>query len=475
MIDQRELDRLLAAYFVEGTNEVAERVIDAALDQIDHTAQRRAGPASWRLPMMSLSLRVATAAVVGVLAAGGLLYYVRSGQPAFVGQGPTPTVSSGPSAVASSSGSPQAPATWAATGAMGTSRVGHTATLLPSGKVLVAGGLSGSTGPDGLGGTVVASAELYDPATGTWTTTGSMHTGRVYQTATLLPDGKVLVAGGIDRPFGSGTELASAELYDPATGTWTTTGSMHTGRVYQTATLLPDGKVLVAGGFFEPAATPLASAELYDPATGTWTSTGPMGSARYTHTATLLGDGDVLVAGGAGGPNTGTQSGDGFWKSAEVFHPATGSWTATGDMDGYRLGSTATLLSDGRVLVAGGGTFGGRVPFVSAELYDPTSGSWTPTGGTQTLREYSTATLLPDGKVLLAGGGLDSGVPATYAELYDPSTGTWSRAGTVVVARAAPTATLLPNGKVLVTGGQDHASVGNALSSAELYNSGSGN
>ena len=384
-----------------------------------------------------------------------------------------PAPSGGPSLSGPSVG--PGTAFWTATASMATTRYGHTATLLPDGKVLVAGGLSGSTGPDGLGGTVVASAELYDPVTGTWTNTGSMHARRFQQTATLLSDGKVLVAGGIDGPFGSGTELASAELYDPATGTWTTTGSMHTGRVYQTATLLPDGKVLVAGGFFEPAATPLASAELYDPATGTWTPTGPMGSARYTHTATLLGDGEVLVAGGAGGPNTGTQSGDGFWKSAEVFHPATGSWTATGEMDGYRLGSTATLLSDGRVLVAGGGTFGGRVPFVSAELFDPTSGSWTPTGSTQTLREFSTATLLPDGKVLLVGGGLDGGVPATYAEFYDPSTGTWSSAGTMVVARAAPTATLLPNGKVLVTGGQDHASVGNALSSAELYDSGSGN
>jgi WD40 repeat protein len=346
---------------------------------------------------------------------------------------------------------------WTATASMVTPRSGHTATLLPSGKVLVAGGESGNV--------AMASAELYDPNTGTWTATGTMVTPRFGHTATLLPNGKVLVAGGIDGPFGSGTELASAELYDPASGTWADTGSMHARRIDHTATLLPDGKVLVAGGI-APQGTALASAELYDPASGTWTPTGPMGSARYAHTATLLGDGDVLVAGGAGGPNN---SDDGFWKSAEVYHPATGSWTATGEMDGYRLGSAATLLSGGRVLVAGGGTYGGRVPFVSAELYDPTSGSWTATGSTQTLREFSTATLLPDGHVLLAGGGLDGGLQAPYAEVYDPSIGTWSSTGTMIIGRADPTATLLPNGTVLVTGGRDQAVSGSALSSAELY------
>jgi hypothetical protein len=356
---------------------------------------------------------------------------------------------------------------WTATASMvmGIGRVGHTATLLPDGKLLVAGGITGDAGPAGTGGTALASAELYDPASGTWTATGSMHARRLDHTATLLPNGKVLIAGGHGP---QGTALASAELYDPASGTWTPTGPMGSARDSHTATLLPNGKVLIAGGY-GPQGTALASAELYDPASGTWTPTGPMGSARDFHTATLLGDGDVLVAGGAGGPNLGTQSGDGFWKSAEVYHPATGSWTATGEMDGYRLGSAATLLSDGRVLVAGGGTFGGRVPFVSAELYDPTSGSWTATGSTQTLREFSTATLLPDGHVLLAGGGLDSGLQARYAEVYDPSIGTWSSTGTMIIGRADPTATLLPNGTVLVTGGRDQAVSGSALSSAELY------
>jgi hypothetical protein len=156
--------------------------------------------------------------------------------------------------------------------------------LLPSGKVLVAAGLSGPGSlPD-------ASAELYDPASGTWTATGSLNTARYIHTATLLPNGKVLVAGG------QNGDLASAELYDPASGTWTATGSLNTARYDHTATLLPNGKVLVAGG--ANSTDTLASAELYDPTSGTWTATGSLNTAREFHTASLLPNGNVLVAGG---------------------------------------------------------------------------------------------------------------------------------------------------------------------------------
>jgi hypothetical protein len=171
--------------------------------------------------------------------------------------------------------------TWTPTGSMGTARYDHTATLLPSGKVLAAGGTN-------FRGDHLSSAELYDPATGIWTATGTLGTGRNGHTATLLPSGQVLVAGGFN-----GVYLSSAELYDPATGTWTATGSMSTARAYYTATLLPSGQVLVAGGY--PA---LSSAELYDPATGTWTATGSLGTGRSMHTATLLLSGQVLAAGG---------------------------------------------------------------------------------------------------------------------------------------------------------------------------------
>jgi hypothetical protein len=182
-------------------------------------------------------------------------------------------------------------------------------------------------------------------------------------TATVLLDGRVLVAGGGHWLLGS----ATAELYDPASGTWTATGSMTTLRGSQfTATLLPDGRVLAVGGFDRTEAT-LASAELYDPASGTWTATGSMIDARIWPTITLLPDGRVLVAGGTIGPWHSDGSYVGL-ASAELYDPASGTWTATADMGTPRGVFNATLLLDGRVLVAGGGPNG-----TSAELYDPGS------------------------------------------------------------------------------------------------------
>src|SRR5450830_962240 len=225
MTDQRELDRLLGAFFVEGTDELADRVIDAALDQIDHTRQRRATRMPWRFSTMNMLTRLAAAAVIGVLAVGGTLYLVQRGQPAVGGPSPTPGVSSSPSqpavgspsptpAVSSSPSQPSSPSAgapaWTATGGMIEDRFQDTATLLPDGKVLVAGGEGGTTSPT----VTLASAALYDPGSGTWTATGSMPTPRQGHTATLLPDGKVLVAGGTGTYDGTGSNvpLASAEL-----------------------------------------------------------------------------------------------------------------------------------------------------------------------------------------------------------------------------------------------------------------------
>ena len=217
----------------------------------------------------------------------------------------------------------------------------------------------------------------------------------------------MLVAGGLDN---TGNPLASAELYDPASGTWTPTGSLGAARDHHTATLLPNGKVLVAGGL-DNTGNALASAELYDPASGTWTPTGSLGTARDRHGAILLPNGKVLVGGGL--DNTATAL-----ASAELYDPASGTWTATGSLGAARANPTATLLPNGQVLVAGGQSWHQRA-LASAELYDPASGTWTPTGSLATARYQHTATLLPNGKVLVAGGLDSTGNALASAELYD--------------------------------------------------------
>ena len=444
MTDQRELDRLLGAFFVEGTDELADRVVDAALDQIGHTRQRRAVRMPWRLSTPKMLIRVAAVAVIVVLAVSGALYLIGPGRPAVAGPSPTPGASSSLSEPASPSVRPPSPSvrppspsirlpspsvrlpTWTATGNMITARADHTATLLPDGKVLVAGG-NDFVGSNFVG-FLPASAELYDPSSGSWTATGTMVTPRTGHTATLLPDGKVLVAGGAGGSGSDGGWATSAELYDPSGGSWTATGTMVSPRQWHTATLLPDGKVLVAGGWGGVLGLPLASAELYDPSSGSWTATGNMITARADHTATLLPDGKVLVAGGDKQASPTAM----VVAAAELYDPSSGSWTATGSMGMARRGHTATLLPDGKVLVAGGSIISSATgALAAAELYDPSSGSWTATGSMGSARGGHTATLLPDGKVLVAGGwgsrpiSFELANTATAAaELYDPGSGT---------------------------------------------------
>ncbi len=339
------------------------------------------------------------------------------------------------------------------TGSLVQAREYHTATLLPNGKVLVVGG--DSTG----GGRTLTSAELYDPANGIWTATGPLATDRAEHTATLLPNGKVLVVGG--RQFFY--DLASAELYDPVSGIWTPTGSLNTQRHGHTATLLPNGKVLVAGGSQEFFASvySLASAELYDPATGTWSPTGSLATDRFFHTAALLPNGRVLVAGGY-------SRGRGTLASAESYDAASGTWSPTGSLAAARDGHTATLLQDGKVLAAGGFGSNGAGALSSAELYDSASETWLSTGNLSTGRSGQTAMLLRGGEVLIAGGfDRNSGVYAsTGAERYDPSSGTWMATGNLVSGRSNHTMTLLSDGAVLVAGGYGG---NNTLASAELY------
>ncbi len=321
---------------------------------------------------------------------------------------------------------------WSYTGNLNAARDAHTVTLLPNGKVLIAGGHNNNS--------ALNSAELYDPATGTWSLTGNLNRARAFHGATLLPNGKVLVAGG--------STNHSAELYDPATGTWSYTGN--TSRVGgDKATLLQNGKVLVVAGH---------NAELYDPATGTWSSTGNLNTTYCCGTATLLQNGKVLVVGG---------SSDDEKKIAQLYDPATETWSITGNLNtGRWYAHTATLLPNGKVLVAAGSE-GGDDVLNSAELYDPATGTWSYTSNLNKARGVHTATLLPNGKVLVAGGfgydyeGLNS------AELYDPATGTWSITANLNTACVGP-ATLLLNGKVLLAGGYANGS----LNTAELYDPG---
>jgi N-acetylneuraminic acid mutarotase len=305
--------------------------------------------------------------------------------------------------------------TWAPTGSLPATRQSAAATLLDDGDVLVVGGT-------GSGSFALATAELYDPSTQTWSSAGSMSTGRLLGTATLLDDGDVLVTGGL----GPGPDFgptASAELYDPSTNTWSSAGAMSIVRVAATATLLPDGEVLVAGGgtIVGTTATVTQSAELYDPATNAWTTTGSMITDRASATSTLLGDGDVLVAGGTTDPQEGNAI-----ASAELYDPGTGIWSATGALTAPRVGASATLLFDGDVLEAGGSDPTGTPaadPLATAELYDPATHTWTSTGVMSAPRFDDTATVLDDGQVLVAGGeeSSNAGSSLSSAELYQPA------------------------------------------------------
>jgi hypothetical protein len=352
---------------------------------------------------------------------------------------------------------------------MTTPRYGATATLLKNGKVLIAGGTDGR--PEGFAGTnYLASADLYDPQTGTFTPTGSMPTGRIWHTATLLADGRVLIAGGTDGIGGDGYwhPLASAYAYDPAVGTFSVTGSMTIAKWRHSATLLTDGEVLIAGGDYDLSYRSLlsVSAELYDPRTGVFSPTGDMADGRISPTATRLSDGRVLVAGGAGHQGCGIDCPGQLKASAELYDPKSGSFSRTGSMSTGRWFRTATLLSDGRVLMTGGDagayasdTIAGPIP--DAEIYDPTAGTFRGTGSMATARTRHTATLLPNGRVLVVGG-IDGDSALASAEMYDPTAGTFTSAGSMSEARDDATATLLPDGRVLICGGSADAS-------AELY------
>ena len=327
-------------------------------------------------------------------------------------------------------------------GEMSTRRAAHTATLLQNGKVLVAGGFAG--------GSSLSTAELFDPATKTFKSAGNMSVARAGHTATLLSSGKVLIAGG----YNGGYER-SAELYDPAANSFTAAGAMTAARSGQVATLLPNGKILLAGGV-GTGWTFLSSAEIYDPAANTFTATGAMLSARESHTATLLPNGKVLVAGG----HRGRRPSITIYSSAEIYDAATGKFTAAGNMTRRRHKHDAVSLADGRILILGGSDErDGDGAYASAEIYDPARATFTATANMNSARYklQGTAVLLSNGKVLVAGG-------SDRAELFDPSRNTFTYiAGNMQTARLFATATRLQDGQVLILGGYH---VGNVFSAS---------
>ncbi|WP_437840387.1 Kelch repeat-containing protein [Sorangium sp. So ce1153] len=358
---------------------------------------------------------------------------------------------------------------WESTSRMNVPRSGHTATLLPSGKVLLTGGMV-------FNDDVQASAEVYDPVRDTWTPAASMSVPRHLHTATLLPSGKVLIVGGCRDDVLAGECVtddpqsihASAELYDPTVDAWTAAAPMGGARFRHTATWLPtSGEVLVVGGVLEDSG--VTGAELYDPVMDSWTHTDSMfNSLRYAHTATWLPTtSQVLVAGGGDRYAAGAGFGD-VYRDPELYDPATGSWTFTEFMSAARCNHTATWLpSSGQVLVTGGGNAGNATG--SAELYDPAAGTWTDAASMSARRTLHTATLLPDDKVLVSGGKGPS-TASNSAELYDPEANAWTVTATMRVGHAAHTATLLLNDQVLVAGASKlaeryHASLGAACTS----------
>ena len=358
-----------------------------------------------------------------------------------------------------SPGSSPAPsvAAWVPAGTMRLARTSTHAALLEDGRVLVVGNDNICT-PGGAWKNSVR-AELYDPAAGTWAETASLNAPRTDFAAATLPDGTMLLTGGLtsavphDGPFGA---FSSTKVFDPATGTWTSAGLLVIARTEPAVAVLADGRVLAAGGVYvdEDTTRVLVSAEIFDPDTGTWARTGAMRTVRRGAKAVALADGRVLVVGGS---STGRRlySGDTTISTGEVYDPSSGTWSPTGTLLKSRAELSLVALLDGGALVVGGGRR-------SAERLDPRTLAWSDAGSLSTAATERTAIVLGDGRVLVAGGHVRTGetsdgpgetLAIADAELYDPVAGTWTPTTTLPEPRAGAGAVTLQDGSVLLVGG----------------------
>jgi hypothetical protein len=465
-----DLTELLDAYLADGADVLPDRVIEAALETIDRTDQRSPVRRPQRRQIVSQPLRFAAAAVIAVAVLGSLAFLTQSRRPPAAsspvgspGASVVPSLVIGsPAAVPTSSPPAARPASWSAAGSMSSPRFLMTATLLADGRVLVAGGRT-SADPQSL---TLASAELYDPAAKRWTPIAPMSARRAGHTATLLADGRVLIVGGYDN-FAA---LATAEIYDPVTGQWAATGSLHEARGFHVAVRLGDGRVLVSGGRSNDSSTgrALRSSELYDPATGRWSAAGDLLDGHYDHSATLLPDGRVVVAGAS-------------WTykpkaiaTGEIFDLSTGRWTPTAPMVESRYADLGFTLDDGRVLVVGSGTS------ADAEIYDPAVDRWVATRPMTSNRWYPTGALLPDGRIIVVGGeagpgsrggstAFVAGSALRTAEVFELASGTWSATMTMETAREFARGVVLKDGSLLVIGGSNG---GVGIASAERFDPG---
>ncbi len=343
-----------------------------------------------------------------------------------------------------------------AVGSLNHARAAAASVTLANGSVLVTGGIDANFN-------YLSSTELYNPTTQLFTPLPSMTTARAGHTATLLSNGQVLIAGGVVCSGGNCTELSSAEIYDPTVGRFVAIGDMTTARGSHTATVLNDGTVLLAGGFN---GNGISSAEIYNPANGRFTETATMTVARFGHTATLLPDGEVFIAGGRSCEGANCISNPAT-QTAEVYDPGRRQFFAAGNLAEARTQHTATLLQDGRVLITGGrscsGDCEGDSTLQDASIYDPATGQFTAGGEMSTPRAGQQSIALPDGNVFVYGG-IDCGGRfgcqfLSSGDLFQPASGNFTPAGNGSVGGTDLIMALLSNQQVLVAGGVEGRSV----------------